>query len=278
VPVPSNLGPNDVAVYSLDPVANQWVSPVAPSSVTNGTATFAVTHFSDEALVQRNVGDGEVTTSVPSAGPTYVIGGSVPVPIVPGQHIPMGATIDTAGQVVCSRGVVCGGNDGACGDSQIHYYQVCRSIGIATIARAAGVSQTQQIEPTSSASWTELHMQYVDDPGSTPPAGATSKHVIRTKTDALGIRGTIATCDFDPCGWSSSGEQDDLEVDEGEVDVTDMSGTTDVFAGQEADECEGCNAGPRSTCCEPTSLANLLNIDSGMLAALPESVRESCPQ
>lgn len=254
IAVPSGLTASDLALYDFDTTRGDWGASTAPTSVSGGYATFSVSHFSDYAFVQLNAPDSVLITSVSGTAATYT-NGSTSGSITAGQVLPMGVTVNSGGVTVCTRVLLCGntGSGSNCGTGQpISFGQVCQSLGSATYTRTS--SGLPQMQPGSSAS----HWQYQDGRNAQLMPGQVNKYLIRTKTAVMGVRGTSATFDVDPCASNPSSDIDDIEVDEGDVDVTDSAGSFDIAAGQDAVGCEDCTA-PATMCGSMVGQIHFLN-------------------
>jgi hypothetical protein len=239
VPVPSGLTASDLALYDFDSTTGDWGTSVAPTSVSAGYATFAVSQFSAQALVQLNAPDCVLPTTVSGPGAVYSYtfdGGSAIGAVTPGSCIPMGATISAGDPVtVCHVFLQCGntgsGNNCAGGANHISFTRVCLQSGSLTYTRVS----TGQLQAQAGSGATKGQAQdgVASSTSSSPDGGVPYRFFIRTKTAVMGVRGTSFSFESDPCAVAPGDEADDVEVDEGEVDVTDSAGTFDVTAGQE---------------------------------------------
>lgn len=217
VPLPQGAT-GALALFELDESGN-WSNPIAPTSMAADSVTFTLHHFSDYAFAQKDdnppgVLIGWVSEAVDGSGAR----------LLTGMELPFGSTVST------------GANGGAkllFPDGTIVQlgHDTTFTVGVPTDTTQEGVLPGGEV-------------RVIHRPDGLAPQRR--RLLIRTKTAAMGDRGTVFTVTDRICPDPKK-ELTKLEVTEGEVDATINASGQTVVAGQALAACAGCQE-PSKTC------------------------------
>ena len=225
VPVPAGM-PSDEALVAVAIVNGEIAgAQLAPTGIANGVASFALPHLSTWTVMRRRL---ITAVAVPLAAAWVVLdvindgANALAARLEVGQDLPPESEVSDA-VVVAPNGA-----------------QVYLDAHVSTI-------HTDDDGTTSSTCIELCNVQADVPPTPAAPPGKT-KYQIRTKTAALGCRGTVFSVRQKACSVADGSAIDTVEVSEGDVDFNVGGADYDVPAGKQAEGCDGCKDPKQAVC------------------------------
>lgn len=213
-----------------------WGSPVMPTSVSGGFATYSVPHFTA-------IANGEnATPSIRVRSVSGPVVADTPTTVTPqaGKTYPSGTQFRYAGQGGAWKvefEVIPGG-----------YVLIVGGPGTAKDANTK-VDVTKDGTTTNSTCEKEPCALKIN--GNRPPSnnpGAKKYLNIRSRAVVMGVRGTTFNANVQPCGGDSKRARAEIEVPAGEVDFQ-VDGRAQSISGAGAEACVGCAKPTDTACC-----------------------------
>jgi len=233
LPVPS--GATSVALFARDS-QGQWSNAIPAASVANGFGTFSVTHFTQYALVTGTSGCYPVLAS---GGATITKSDGTQQPVSVGDCLPAGTMVNASSELILAAPYAAE-VIAYTGNGPLTVNLDADQTPSLTCGGSACEVQGHSVSPTSTEqNWINAHPKHL---------------MIRTKTWAIGVRGTIYGFSAQPCSSSDQSAVISLEVEEGDVNLQRSSGEVDVTAGHETVGCDGC-ANPNQPYCDCDPIA-----------------------